>query len=377
MNGWRGPAVLDDMVVPSIAPSLDAVGRVHWAPQRLMANAGRAFQGSLVLGEGFLVSEDEARQIVSLEPSAKAVLKPCLNADELMNRPDQTPSRLVIDFEDRSEEEARQFQRPFEMALARVYPAQMARDRKSYAGLHERWWQFWRPRRELYEAIQGLPRVLVGPQTAKWWAVSFLPNGWVYTHALTVFAFTDDGHAAVLSSTFHEAWARRHSGSLKCDLRYSPTDCFQNFPFPRDVSSLEGIGELYLSYRRETSLAGNQGLTQVYNRLHERPEDRSERIEGLRQLRRELDRAVVEAYGWSDLELDHDFREIDYGGKKALRFTISDALRVRVLDRLLELNHERYADEVRRGLHVKGKEKRKRQRAGAGNLGFTTLFGDD
>ena len=75
--------------------------------------------------------------------------------------------------------------------------------------------------------------------------------------------------------------------------------------------------------------------------------------------------------------MDHAFREIDYGGKKALRYTISEAVKVEILDRLLELNHERYADEVRRGLHAKGKPKRKRQRAAAANPGAARLFGDD
>ena len=73
----------------------------------------------------------------------------------------------------------------------------------------------------------------------------------------------------------------------------------------------------------------------------------------LRLLRRELDRAVADAYGWADLELDHDFRETPLG----LRYTISEAVKVEVLDRLLELNHERYADEVKVGLHAKKRTK--------------------
>jgi hypothetical protein len=272
-------------------------------------------------------------------------------------------------FRDWDEYQARQYERAWRIIEERVRPERARL--KSAAGLPD--WRFLAWRHELHRAIEGAKRVLVGPNVAKWWFVVWLPAGWVYDQQLYVFAFEDDGHAAVLSSTFHDAWARKYSGSLKFDLRYSPTDCFQNFPFPEDVSALDEIGDRYLSYRKETLLAENQGLTKVYNRVHEQPEDTSERIEELRRLRRELDRAVADAYGWTDLELDHDFRETPLG----LRYTISEAVTTEVLDRLLELNHARYAEEVAQGLHGKktGKSKRKANTNPAATAG--RLFDED
>ena len=58
----------------------------------------------------------------------------------------------------------------------------------------------------------------------------------------------------------------------------------------------------------------------------------------------------------SDLALDHDYHQTQQG----LRFTISEPARREVLARLLELNHQRYEEEVRAGLHEKGKAKGKR-----------------
>ena len=167
----------------------------------------------------------------------------------------------------------------------------------------------------------------------------------------------------------------RYSGTFETRLNYSPTDCFQNFPFPEDVPALDEIGDRYLSFRKETLLAEKQGLTKVYNRVHEQPEDTSERIEELRRLRRELDRAVADAYGWSDLELDHDFRETPLG----LRYTISEDVKREALDRLLELNHARYAEEVAQGLHEprhKAGSRRPQKRA-AGETPAAQLFMDD
>jgi hypothetical protein len=71
-----------------------------------------------------------------------------------------------------------------------------------------------------------------------------------------------------------------------------------------------------------------------------------------------MDQAVTAAYSWADLDLGHGFHQT----KQGLRYTISEAARRTVLDRLLVLNHERYAEEVRQGLHDKKKAKGKRQK---------------
>lgn len=80
-----------------------------------------------------------------------------------------------------------------------------------------------------------------------------------------------------------------------------------------------------------------------------------------------LDHAVAAAYGWSDLDLGHGF----YRTPQGLRYTISEPARREVLRRLLELNHARYAEEVKAGLHEKKPGKAKRGEAGdEGQLGL-------
>jgi hypothetical protein len=290
--------------------------------------------------------------MVREDPTANDVVFPYAVNQDLTSRPDQSASRYVIDFRDWPLSRAEKYPGPMGVVRERVLPV-----RSQNTGSYKRlWWQFGRRQDKMRKAIEGFNRVLVGPQTAKWWAVSFVPNGWVYSHALTVFAFDDHSHAAVLSSTFHEAWARKYSGSLKFDLRYSPTDCFQNFPFPADLDSLHDIGDRYLSHRKATMLDQDQGLTTVYNRVHEQAEDDNPAIVELRSVRRALDRAVADAYGWNDLDFEHDFRETPLG----VRYTIDEPTKVEALDRLLELNHERHTEERARGLH-NGKQRRPRR----------------
>ena len=104
----------------------------------------------------------------------------------------------------------------------------------------------------------------------------------------------------------------------------------------------------------------DEGLTKTYNRVHD-PEDTSPGIQALRDLHVALDLAVRDAYGWSDLDLDHGFHDTPQGR----RFTLGPSARTEVLDRLLELNHRRYAEEVAAGLHDK---KRAAGRRGGANL---------
>ena len=63
---------------------------------------------------------------------------------------------------------------------------------------------------------------------------------------------------------------------MKDDLRYTPTDCFETFPFPKDfetLPTLELAGQEYYEFRAALMVNNNQGLTATYNRFHD-PEER-------------------------------------------------------------------------------------------------------
>ena len=115
--------------------------------------------------------------------------------------------------------------------------------------------------------------------------------------------------------------------------------------------------------------ARQEGLTKTYNRFHDRGE-KAENIARLRALHVEMDQAVAAAYGWSDLDLGHGF----HATKQGERYTLSEPARRTVLDRLLALNHQRYAEEVKAGLHDK-KAKGKRMKA-EGKKGVTPMQGE-
>jgi hypothetical protein len=107
-------------------------------------------------------------------------------------------------------------------------------------------------------------------------------------------------------------------------------------------------------------LATQRGLTATYNRVHARAEVDSG-VLALREMHCNLDLAVLAAYGWEDIDLDHDFRDTEEG----LRFTISESARVELLDRLLELNHARHAEEIENGTAAPKKHAKTGRRARA------------
>jgi hypothetical protein len=111
---------------------------------------------------------------------------------------------------------------------------------------------------------------------------------------------------------------------------------------------LEVAGRELNEFRADLMVRTQLGLTKTYNRVHE-PSEHNPDIVRLRELHVELDNAVNDAYGWTDLELDHHHWETPQG----MRFTVSPAAKDELLDRLLELNHQRYAAEVAAGLHDK------------------------
>ena len=145
---------------------------------------------------------------------------------------------------------------------------------------------------------------------------------------------------------------RFFASTMKDDLRYTPSDCFETFPFPDTWESsavLEAVGREYHDARAVLMEQNTEGLTTTYNRFHDR-DDESVGAPQLRTLHASLDRAVLDAYGWADLKatceylLEHPADPDDEGESAALaprRYRWPDRLRDEVLARLWELNRRK------------------------------------
>ena len=232
-----------------------------------------------------------------------------------------------------------------------VKPERLAQNDK---GAKQKWWQFLRPRPELHATINGMDRVLAISRVGQQAAFTFLPENMVYADSIVVFPLGTYAAFCALQSRPHEIWARFFSSSLKDDLRYTPSDCFETFPFPARWEAhpaLEEAGKAYHDFRAVLMVENDEGLTKIYNRFHD-PDKRDPRIVELRQLHAAMDRTVLAAYGWTDIPtdceflLDYEIDEETWGRKKKpWRYRWPDEVRNEVLARLLALNAERAVDE--------------------------------
>jgi hypothetical protein len=185
-------------------------------------------------------------------------------------------------------------------------------------------------------------------------AFARLPVNLVVSHPATVVATDLWSEFAVLQARPHEIWARFMASSMKDDLRYTPSDCFETFPFPaayeRNPALLE-TGQACYEFRAELMVRNNEGMTKTYNRFHRRDEY-SPDILRLRELHDAMDRAVLDAYGWHDIQPVCDFfpefddeeddeAESGHRGRRRYRYRWPDDIHDEVLARLLALNRER------------------------------------
>lgn len=415
---WKGKFVLAGKEVKSITPYLDDAETLG-NPHALKQNEGKSFQGSIVLGKGFVLKPHEAKALIEKDPRNQDVLFPYSTGDDLNNNPDQNPSRWVINFFDWPEKKARQYPDCFEIVERLVKPE---REKITYSkNALEKWWLYERLRIDLYEGIKGLKTVLSSSRVSKYINHSYIDHDFVFDVGTNIIARIHFFEFALLQSNLHNEWAWKYASSLESRIRYLNVDCIDTFPFPQNLSKeqetkLETIGEAYHEHRRQLMLKMLLGLTKTYNAFHAREinggllnpsasadltalnmdkktiekkysketwnlwnhlqkmehpdkggtscswEEAVKGIEELRRLHVEMDHAVLEAYGWHEdsekwgkaIALKHDFYEVDYLPENdRVRFTIHPNARKEVLKRLLLLNHERYEEEIKQGLHKK------------------------
>ena len=364
---WTGNYYLDSKQVEIINPFLDDTLDIG-KPFTLQCNLNKVYQGSIFLGNGFLIDPSNAKRMIEKEIDNAKVLFPVINGDEINNEPFQEPSRFIINFFDWSQEKASCYQEPFQIVEEKVKPERLINKDKT---ARQKWWQHLRPRMEMYSKIHSLEHCFVAAATTKYLNLSSQQTDRVFLNTLYVFCTDSYSEFTILQSTIHECWARKYSGALKQDLRYSPTDCFETFPFPMgsvDNATLYALGEQYDKFRIELMHMAIIGLTKTYNLFHnpkltpaiiakeskqslEISEQAYQDILKLRQLHKEMDEAVLAAYGWSDLDLEHGFHDVEYLPENdRIRYTISEKARKEVLRRLLKLNHEIHEEEVKQGL---------------------------
>jgi hypothetical protein len=339
------------------------------SPVALLGNRGQCFQGTKHYGDGFLFEDGKENatplavmhRILDIAPDNQAMILPFLGGDEVNSSPRHLHRRYIINFSDLPFEEATKYPELLRLVEEKVKPERQA---KSKDVAQWPWWQFWRPRRALYEALSSVQHAFVLSLHSQYFALARVTKDQVFSHGLAVFAHDSYCFFATIQSRIHETWALFLGSTLEDRFRYTPTDCFDTFPFPASWQAnpmLELVGHAYHEFRAVLMVHNDEGMTKIYARFHE-PDEHDPDIVKLRDLHATMDRAVLESYGWHDLaeratcEFQLEYEDLDEDDedegaarkkkkKKPWRYKWPQDFRDKVLARLLELNAVRAEQE--------------------------------
>ncbi len=305
-DGTQQEHILDGLPVENINSDLtgllDLTGAVI-----LLENQGVSFQGPSPKGS-FDISPDIAATMLlqvgnpNNRPNSD-VVKPVLNAADILRR---SRGLSTIDFGPyMSEEDAALYEMPFEHLKDHVFLERQRNNRKSY---RDKWWVYAEARTGMRKALQNLPAYIATPRVAKHRIFVKVDNEMMCNDAVIVFARDDDYFFGVLHSRAHELWSLRMGTSLEDRPRYTPTTCFETFPFPEpdetqraEISTAaERLDELRRNWldpegTSEAELK-KRTLTNLYNA----------RPTWLDNAHKKLDAAVFAAYGWPEDIADED-----------------------------------------------------------------------
>ena len=416
--------ILNNRKVNKISSFLDDEDEATY--YKLAENNKGSFIGTVITGDGFILSKNERDLLINNDQKNNDIIKKFLIGDDLNSSPNQLPSRYVIDFQNWSLEKAEEYKQCIQIVREKVKPKRDLLNRESY---RKRWWQFAERCANLYENISGKSTCLATSRVTKYLGFSLVNTDCIFSDAVVIINDDRLSKFSIIQSCLHLEWAQKLSSGLGNTIRYTPTDCYETFPFPENISNtmeqkLQKIGESLYKHRSNLMLITQLGLTKIYNAIHTKEiSDKllsidlsffdkksietefgkevcslwahlkkignscslKEAISGiikLRELHIQMDNTVLEAYSWQDIDLRHYFYEVDnLPENDRLRFTIHPDARKEVLKRLLDLNHKIHEEEVKAGLWDKktgtkkeGKEKSTGDQVNEPAEGYGGLF---
>jgi len=346
---------LDGIPAKNINPDLTADVDITIA-KPLVENADIAFMGITPTGK-FVIENDKAQVILGTgntdnQHMNRDVLHPYVNGMDLTRT---SRGAWIIDFTGMTLGEASKYEAPMKVVIEQVKPF---RDAHSTGKLRENWWLHEAQRPGMRQRLANIERYIATARVAKYRIFVWLDKNILPDSQIIAVTRDDDYFFGVLHSRLHEVWSLRMGTSLEDRPRYTPTTTFETFPFPappgrEDISSAAyqaisaaakqlheeraawlnppGMSERALKDRTLTNLYNGLNAWRGIENMKIKPEaaDFAPRLDALHQA---LDRAVCDAYGWTDM-----------GGEDSAFNLYTPAGEEEILRRLLALNLARAA----------------------------------
>lgn len=331
----RMTPVLSDS--PAIHIAGDLTDRPPIEPSALPSGADW-FQGvDNSRGLALVMLPDDGR-LQRLQIAGSPYLRAYITGDDITSIPPDAVPRWCIDCGDETLEQVEaRCPATHQFLIEHVLPTRSPQSLASYAGLSERWWQFWNTRARDYGKLRVVERCFVIPNVAKHVICASRDSSSTYTNQVYLHANTEL-QAMVVHSTLFQDWVETWSGTMGVTVRVKLTRAVRTFPLP---SAEQPRAPEWPNAARTWCLERRCGYTELFNRICDRS-DRDPAVDDMRQLLAEADAHAMAAYGWSD-PISHDFVRTRFG----IRFRLAPELRTEVLRRLIALNQQGRAREVR------------------------------
>ncbi|SEF89657.1 Eco57I restriction-modification methylase domain-containing protein [Marinobacterium lutimaris] len=341
---WRADCIADSRKCVRIGPRLEPEASGVWIPQ-ILPDALFAFEGvNNSKGLAFVIAPD-SHWFGQLQQERDSLLRPYISGDDITGSALNRIGRWALDIGDHDlEDVARHWPIAYRFLMEEVRPTRTVSTLKSYEGLIDRWWQFWRPRADMMRKIRQSEKFIGFSKNTKHPVGMLAPSGWIYTNKVLLIGMTrKDLYAITLSSGFR-AWIELYSGGkLGAGLNISISKSLSRYPVPVQSVSQDGINAAnrFNDLVVEFSSANDVGLTDIMNAIHS-PSSVNTTIIELRQLMSDIDTELIAAYGWNDIEVAYDFREFDSASANdPWRWALSDDVVSDLLERLSSLNRKR------------------------------------
>ena len=320
---------LDDKEVSYINSSLQPHIDVSGA-KILQANSNTCFQGIIPVGKDFIVTEQQVKEWIAKDSKNKQVLKLFSMGSNLAKNVNGKPDRWIIDFNDLDLEDASDYKLPFKYVQANVKPE---RDKNRRKTTRINWWKYGEKRPAMRKAIAPLSYYFTVPRVSKWAVFIPAPLNWLPGDKSVVVASEDYYILGILLSKVHRLWMEAQKSTLKADIAYTHKTCFETFPFPQPrkggsrtaptdniIQQIRNKTIQLHEYRTQQMEKKQWGITQLYNEYFHEPASK------LYQLHQELDKLVMQAYGFKAeddiltelLQLNFELAEKETRGKKVI-----------------------------------------------------------
>jgi type II restriction/modification system DNA methylase subunit YeeA len=367
-DGGEATRILDGKTVKDIHPNLSSAFNAGEA-KRLNEYAHLCFRGVPKVGSFEIPDSVASKMLSDVNPHGipnSEVLKPWVNGMDVVRRP---RCLWIIDFFPIVKMDvASCFQSPFEHVRKYVKPL---RDQNKREHRKDNWWLHAETGQGFRNESRGLRRFIGTLSTAKHRIFVWLPEPTFPDQQLYVFARDDDFFFGILHSRAHEIWARALGTQLRekeSGNRYTPTTCFETFPFPRPTlkqeaaiaaaaKELNELRERWLNppewtvekilefpgsangaWARYVVKPDKNGVGTVrYPRLEPRDADCAAKLK---------DRTLTKLYNERPAWLDLAHKKLDAAAAAAYGFP-ADLTDEAILEKLLALNLERAAEEAK------------------------------